>query len=72
MFSVDTVVIKADALTYGFVHTLPVGFFKAAFGIPAGFAKKRVMPVKALDQREGDLVCIGAIEADRNFHRDTS
>jgi hypothetical protein len=50
------------------MHAQPVSLLKTGFGIFAGRAEQLVVLVEALNQGQRDVVCIVAVEADRNFH----
>ena len=65
---IDPVIVKADALLDGLVHAQPVSLLEPGFRFTAGLAEQRVMLVEALNHGQGDLVCVGAVEADGYFH----
>jgi hypothetical protein len=65
---IDAVVVKADALADRPVHARPVAVLETGLGLPAGLAEQRVVLVEALNQRQGDLVGVRAVQSDRNLH----
>ena len=66
---IDAVVIETDAFADCGMDPRPIAVFEAILGLPAGLPEQGVVLVEALDHCQGDAMCIGAVEADRDFHR---